>query len=235
MKKKIKYGILITLSLLLILFIVGFLFLRSILYPKLLVSGTGETKIACVGDSITYSQGVVSSRKTDAWPSVLARLLGDDYQTLNYGLPNRTLQSTGNMPYFDEELAKESLSSDAQIVIFMLGTNDTKPVNWDEERFIKEYKAAVSQYQQMDSNPRVFVMIPPRIFLDETGEDKCNNENLKNHLLDIIPQIAEELDVEVIDLYSLTENHPEWFGDGIHPTKEGNQKIAEYIAAALEL
>ena len=36
--------------------------------------------------------------------------------------------------------------------------------------------------------------------------------------------------IVVIDLYSLTNNHPEWFSDGIHPNEEGNKIIANEIA-----
>ena len=38
----------------------------------------------------------------------------------------------------------------------------------------------------------------------------------------------------VIDLYTLTENHGDWFPDGVHPNVEGYEKIAEYIYDVLK-
>lgn len=211
------------------LLLCGIFVVKYLLYPDVMKSGDGDIKIACVGDSITYGQGVWLSRKTDAYTAVLAELLGEEYQTLNYGLPNRTLQSAGNMPYFEERLAEESLDSEADIVIFMLGTNDTKPNNWNKERFEKEYKEAVEKYQSLDSHPQVYVMIPPQIFLEESGGDKCSSRILEEELAQIIPEIAEETGAEVIDLYTVTKDHPEWFDDGLHPNREGNRAIAEVI------
>ena len=233
-KKVVKRVIIVVAIILILVIISGFLFVRSMMYPDVMKTGDGDIKVACVGDSITFSQGVVMSRKTDAYPSVLAELLGENYQTLNYGLPNRTLQSTGNMPYFEEDLAKESLESNADIVIFMLGTNDTKPENWDEERFLKEYKEAVEKYQNMESQPDVYIMIPPQIFLEETGDGKCSREILENYLIADITKISEETGAGLIDLYTLTKEHEEWFSDGLHPNKEGNREIAEFICSKIK-
>lgn len=38
----------------------------------------------------------------------------------------------------------------------------------------------------------------------------------------------------VIDLYTLTENHGDWFADGVHPNVEGYEQIAEYIYDVLK-
>lgn len=213
--------------------VAGFWLYNNLLHPSPQKSGEGEIEVACVGDSITFGQGVLMSRATDSYPAILSRLLGDEYTVVNYGLPIRTLLSTGNMPYFEEDTAQVSLASGAQIVIFMLGTNDSKPDNWDEDRFAKEYAEAIERYQAMDSNPDVYVMIPPRVFLDEVAGNKCNDEIVSEHIAGIIRTVAEEHGVEVIDLYAVTEDHPEWFGDGLHPDAEGNQAIAECIAEAL--
>jgi lysophospholipase L1-like esterase len=36
--------------------------------------------------------------------------------------------------------------------------------------------------------------------------------------------------LQVIDLFSLTKDHPEYFDDGVHPNAEGNKVIAGYLA-----
>lgn len=49
-----------------------------------------------------------------------------------------------------------------------------------------------------------------------------------------LKELAEQYSLPVIDIYTFTEGHPEWFcRDGIHPNAEGNRKIAEYIGNRL--
>ena len=228
MKKVWKVLVIILATLLLIAGVGGFMGYR-ILYPKAIASGDGENLVLCIGDSITYGQGVMNSRDVDSYPAQLAELLGDDYQVINYGLPNRTLQSTGNMPYAQEKFYQESLAQDADIVILMLGSNDSKPDFWNANRYEEEYAALIQQYQNTESTPAVYIMIPPAIFLEEPDSGDCSDEIVREELVPILKRISEETGASLIDLYSLTDTHPEWYADGLHPTKEGNKAIAQEI------
>ena len=112
--------------------------------------------IVALGDSITFGDGVKATRKTDCWEAKLEKLLNGNYQVLNYGVCGATLQNEGDQPYYAAEAGQQSfpeaaLSLNPEIVIFMLGTNDTKPYNWNRGRFeaqldqrVKEIKAAPS-------------------------------------------------------------------------------------------
>ena len=229
-KKKTLKIVLITLLVILLAFVGTVIFiLCSVLYPDVLISGSGDKKVICVGDSITYSQGVLTSRNTDSYPAVLADLLGSEYQTYNFGLCNRTLLSTGNMPYGNEDFATESLAVDADIVIIMLGTNDSKPMNWNAAQYEAEYTQFVQAYQNMESTPDVYIMLPPRIFLEEDNSGNCNDQTLSEEVIPAICRVAESTGATLIDLYSVTESHPEWFADGLHPNADGNRAIAEEI------
>ena len=42
----------------------------SIVYPAPLVSGNGSKRIVCVGDSITYAQGVMQTRDKDSFTAM---------------------------------------------------------------------------------------------------------------------------------------------------------------------
>ena len=207
--------------------LVAGLWIYHTLYPKAKVTGSGAIKISCVGDSITYGLGV-SSHRDQAWASLLPGLLGDDYQTVNYGLSNRTLLSTGDMPYEKEKLAGLFWSGEEDIIIFMLGTNDTKKNNWNADLFETEYRDFVNRL--MAKGATVYIMIPPDLFTDVSKSAVPNRDNLVNELIPIIKKVGEETGVNMIDLFSLTEGHSEWFDDGIHPNKEGNEIIAGYIA-----
>lgn len=45
---------------------------------------------------------------------------------------------------------------------------------------------------------------------------------------------AERPNIKVIDWYSLSIQHPEWFPDGVHPTVEGARNFARLLREALE-
>jgi acyl-CoA thioesterase-1 len=58
-------------------------------------------------------------------------LLGEGYQVLNYGLSARTLLSTGDTPYTEEAFYQHSQTANPDILLVMLGTNDSTPHNWN--------------------------------------------------------------------------------------------------------
>ena len=232
MNKTVKIILISLAALILVGVLVCGVIVMALVYPRPLVSGDGSKRIVCVGDSLTYAQGVVGSRDKDSFTAILSTLLPDT-TVVNYGLPNRTLLSTGNMPYTAESHYRESLAEDADIVIIMLGSNDSKGINWNAERFAEEYEALVKSYIEMDSEPTVYVMRPTRLYREVVDEGDGNNETIKGEMTDIIYAVAEKLHVGVIDLYSITDGHPEWYTDGAHPDAEGNRAIAEEIARVL--
>ena len=86
--------------------------------------------------------------------------------------------------------------------------------------------------------PEVIMMSPPKAFVVEVEEKvlfDIQNDVIKDKIANIVSDIAEENECRVIDLYTLTEGHAEWFDDGVHPNAEGNKEIAAYIADELKL
>ena len=191
----------------------------------------GKIHIACVGDSITFGAGVLKTQKTESYPAYLQELLGDGYQTINYGLTGRTLLQSGDLQYIREKLYPVTFQTKPDIYIIMLGTNDAKRYFWDEEAYRTEMKAFLQRYISEAGNDHVIVMKPPRVFIAEGQTEEMfdiRNRNVQC-TLGILENLAAEQAVHVIDLYQLTENHPGWFTDGVHPTAEGNKRIAEHI------
>lgn len=74
-----------------------------------------QTKVVCVGDSITYGSGAGKYRKTKSYPAILQEKLGSRYRVRNYGLRGRTLLDYGNFPYKEEPEYKETLKEKADI------------------------------------------------------------------------------------------------------------------------
>ena len=186
-----------------------------------------KVRIVWIGDSITKGYLI---EKENNWVSLLGNKLGDDYKTVNYGLSSRTLLSTGDYPYMEEEKAKKFWNKKEDIVIIMLGTNDTKNYNWNYYKFEKEYRELISKLLREKPNEKIYIMIPPQIFTSDSEEEKPNRINLENGVIPIINKLNDEYsEIDIIDLYSITKDRSELFIDGIHPNEEGHRLIAEEI------
>lgn len=151
--------------------------LRTVLkLPKKEKKQPGKKTIACIGDSITFGSGVVWTRKRDAWPYRLGRLLGEEYQVVNYGISGATMQQVSDKPYRpDFYQAVEAMETEA--VILMLGTNDSKPHNWNPEEFEKSYSETVERLKT--STKKLYVMTPTWAFvLEGKTEVSCNMSTL---------------------------------------------------------
>ena len=61
-----------------------------------------RTKVACVGNSITYGTGL-SDRSTQSYPVQLQKMLGNRYEVENFGKPGATLLNQGHRPYTRQE------------------------------------------------------------------------------------------------------------------------------------
>ena len=83
-------------------------------------------RISCVGDSLTYGSGVIKTREVDSYPAKLQKKLGTSHLVSNFGVRNATASADGDLPYIGSTQYKKSLESEPDIVLLMLGTNDSK-------------------------------------------------------------------------------------------------------------
>ena len=210
-------------------------FLQAEYFPAVEEPQTKKPKIAFIGDSITYGTGTLLTRKKDAFPVFVQEQL-PEYEVLNYGFNDRTLQKEGDLPYTKEKMYPATLACKADVYVIMLGTNDTKKKNWDPERYESEYKDFVKQYVDIAGAENVYVMQQSRCFpvfgmKDALYGIRCAEVD---KLPGIARRVANELGCKTIDLYTLTKDHPEWFIDGVHPTAKGNKAIAAAIVQNLK-
>ena len=196
----------------------------------------GKKHIACLGDSITFGAGV-RGIYSQTWEYLWNKLIGEDWQVLNYGVSGRTMQDAGDYPYTNDRIYKDSLECGADIYLIMFGTNDAKPENWNEDRFRKDYDSFVKRYLDLSNHPKVILMIPPHCFPEAEGPIAAFGIDIRNFdsIISIIQETGKQYGLQMIDLYSLTEGHPEWFTDGVHPNLKGNTCIAEYLSQQLKL
>lgn len=182
---------------------------------------TDAIRVAAVGDSITAEY----SRNT-GYPAKLNDRLGNNYQVENFGVSNYAAQSSSDFPYETTDAYQESLAFEPNIVLIMLGTNDTKSNNWQgPEAFKEEYIALLENYLALESVSRIILAAPPTVFLDTVFEGSIDPEII-GLIRNIIQGISSEYDLEFVDITKQTMNHPEWFFDGLHPNAEGAEEIA---------
>jgi lysophospholipase L1-like esterase len=189
----------------------------------------GKKHIACIGDSITYGAGV--HRKSARWEYFLQQELGTHYQVLNYGLSGRTLQDEGDWPYRKEPFFRITQELAADIYIIMLGTNDSKPQNWDADRFAKQYREFVGVYQHLENHPEIFIMVPPMCYPQKSGKIvyDISERVISEEIRPFLHQFTQDNSIQSIDLHSFTKDHSEWFTDGVHPNQVGNRHISGFV------
>lgn len=198
-------------------------------YHPIKKAKNNQIKIACVGDSITYGL-FVANRNKNNYPNVLNGLLGDNYCVNNFGYTDRTAIKGGDHPFIKEKVYTQSLDFKPDIVIILLGTNDSKENNWDESAFISDYSELIDSYLSIDSHPKVYVLLPPPVF-EVRGKVlyQIRKQIIEQEVIPAVEQIAKSMNVEYIDLYNVFANRNDLFYDGVHPTADGSVLLAKTV------
>ncbi len=187
-----------------------------------------QTRVACVGDSITEGYGL-SSPNQEAYPAQLQVLLGPDYQVQNFGVSGSTARKQGDKPYWAQGAYGASTSFAPNVVLLMLGTNDAKPANWNEAAFRVDYSALVEHYA--DLGAQVYVATPPKVF--GSGAFDITPTTVNDVVVPIVHELAADTGATLVDVYAATEPHGDWFPDNVHPSREGAALLAQTFADAL--
>ena len=198
------------------------------------IAGAQETpkiKIACIGNSITYGSGI-KDRARDSYPAVLNRLLGnDEYDVRNYGIGGRTMLNKGDRPYMKEQAYRDALAFEPDIVTIKLGTNDSKPHNWKHHvEFKDDLRTLIRSFQALDCDPQIYLCYPIPGTRWGWG---INDSTTLHHVIPYIEEVATEMNLPIIDLYTAFTPYRHLMPDQIHPNADGAFIIAHEIATVL--
>lgn len=189
-----------------------------------------KIKVACVGDSITA--GVGAKKPHNSYPDQLGGLLGAGYEVRNFGNSGSTMLDDGDKPYKKQKSFADALNFAADIYVIKLGTNDSKPQNWvKKDGFAASTKALVEAFQKANPKAKVYLCTPVPVI--GAGNFGINNEKVQGEIIPLIKQVADELKLPVIDLYSALDGHPEVFPDRVHPNDDGATLIAKAVHSAV--
>ena len=140
--------------------------------------------------------------------------------------------NSGNKPYQKSKQFKAALSSNPDIVVIMLGTNDTKPANWKNSAkdYEVDYRDLISDFEKLSSKPKIYLCLPP--YIAKEGRWGINNQDTLAQI-PMIKKIAKDLKLEVIDVYAALEGQDDLIPDTVHPNTGGAALIAKAVAASL--
>lgn len=194
----------------------------------------GQIRVACVGDSITYGYGL-KNQPENSYPIFLAELLGENYHVCNFGNIRVTVQPDGDQPYVKTYTYRDSLEYPADILIFMMGTNDAKKINWQgAEKFRRDYLALLDDYVKVEKPPKVYLCAPVSALFPEGESNGSTTYGIQPHVVKeiagIVRKIAEERGYGFIDMNTITDNRYDLYSkDLIHPNYDGAKLIANTV------
>ena len=197
------------------------------------------TKIACIGNSITFGYGL-SNQSAQSYPGKLQTLLGKtNFTVQNDGVNSTTMTKKGDVPYWKNGLLSQVFAFQPNIITIKLGTNDTKPQNWNSLGYGSQYKtdylAMIDTLRAMASKPTIYLVLPVPVFSNATATSWGIRDSVIQKEMVIIKDIAAARTLTVIDANTPLKNFQKYFAiDGVHPDSSGEDTIAHVIFRALK-
>ena len=191
-----------------------------------------RTRVACIGDSITYGTGLADPVR-ESYPAQLQKLLDakfpGKYEVRNFGNPgrgiytNRLFKGT-NRAYSRQPEHARALAWHPDVVICNLGINDGGVIEKDE--FVPLYRALLDEYRRLTTNPKIVIW--SKLAPLGKAHGFCGDPKLEI-LNGELARLASEDALASIDMFAPLAEDIESLvvKDGIHPNQEGARRIAE--------
>ena len=204
-------------------------------------------RVACIGNSITDGFGIDMATQY-GYPAQLQKKLGNGYWVKNFGVSSRTMLNKGDFPYMNEMAWRDALAFKPDIVLIKLGTNDSKPYNWqhkaefrqDLEQMVLTLRPDLAVSSKKRKKSKGIVPAKPEIYLctpikAEKPTWEISDSVIANEIIPIQQAVAAKYGLKVIDLHTLYEGGAQqMLPDGIHPNGKGALRMAEIIFDALK-
>ena len=230
-------------------------------------------RIACVGDSLTWGH-TPSGGRHYSYPLELERLLQNPpdganpcalFEVRNFGASSAALQrrfrcrlapGDRRLSYWDTPAFAAARRYSADLVVVMLGTNDSKCATWPEalrEAFRQDCTALLqtlrpnstgaSSEEGRAARPHpgpglgpgrgtgwgLWLATPPRVY----GRNRffINDTTLHETVVPLLRSVAAARSVPVLDVTQPLEGNPRrlFLGDGVHPSPEGTRRMARAV------
>ena len=196
----------------------------------------GPIKVTMVGDSI-----VDSSRY---YYPLRDNVVGE-YTFTPKGVPSRTaMKDTWYVingvntatSYFETEVYQQSLTTPADVIVIMFGTNDSISTEaFIKEHFKADYTELVQSYQTAFPNASIYLCSAPWAPRDGSASGSVSNTKIKTLINPLVKEISQELNVGFIDMYTVTEQYQDICFDGtnVHPNDVGKVIMSRELGKGL--
>lgn len=202
-----------------------------------------KLKIAFIGDSITQGTGA-SNQATESYPGQLSGMLGfSNYQIGNFGkaaaytldYENKyNVKTDKALSYRNTARYTESLAFGADVVVIMMGVNDMRSMTCDaaKDEFKKALASLAKEYSELETVQKVYIATSIYIPNGALAIQLSGGE-----LQRLQCEVAEELGLDVIDIYSMTREYMNVMlhttSDRLHPNASMYTEMARAFKAAL--
>lgn len=201
-------------------------------------------RIVCFGDSNTWGFNAQNEQRFPEgirWTSLLANQLGKDFQVVEEGLSGRTsvidddlFEGLNGLSYIHPCLMSHS---PLELVIIMLGTNDTKArFNYTSFNIAQgivrlAVKAKNTTTSFIGNQPQVLVIAPPPIgssYIDaEVGKSMGEGCDIKSAQLgEHLSELLESQNIHYLNIKGLVEMNTI---DYMHLDEEGHKLLAQLV------
>ncbi len=197
-----------------------------------------KVRVACLGDSITQGPG---GDLTSPYPAQLSKLLGDSYDVRNFGTSSATLLVNADLPYRRRLEFERAMNFDADVILLMLGVNDTcgpPRGNWAfSSSFLSDARDILRTL--MRPGKQVIVGLPSPMFpnMDSLKPERRADLAARGpRLLQVREWLKEAARLEgakVVDLDGALGPDITLVTDGVHPTANGYKRIAARFREAI--
>ena len=201
-------------------------------------------KVLCFGDSLTWGHfhGGIRFDVKDRWAYKLQELLGSNFDVIEEGLRSRTTNiedadslDRNGFPYF--RACFES-HDPVDVLVYMLGTNDTKvKFNRSADQICDGIAQSISWVKsfinQRKTDTKIIVVAPPQIEVSYLKQKSSFDKTSNDKLVDLGPKLkalSEQEGLIFVDLSQIMKGAKE---DGVHLTVADNQKIAEILSSVI--
>ena len=192
------------------------------------VSCSDQTRVACMGDSITDGGG---QSKSSFYPVHLNQMLGDGFEVLNFGESGATMQTDADKPYWHGKDLLNVFAYKPEIVVLMLGTNDSKTHNWNAANYERDYQVMIDSLSTLTPKPAIYLCFPPPAYSSAWA---ISDSTIRAGVIPIVKRIARKNNLQIINVYQGMEGMSERFPDGIHPDDEGRKILAGIVYNAIK-
>jgi hypothetical protein len=190
-------------------------------------------RVAVIGNSIT---------EWSSYHEKLQALLGNGYAVQRFARAGVTItrhaevEGSGDYSIWNQPFLKESWDFDPHIVTIMLGTNDCKSNHWPsrKDQLKNDYQDLLDSFLVLGSVRRIYAIRPCPAWQNQWN---LSNDTIQLRIWPILDSIADTNGLCKIDAYTPLKDHPEYFGDGVHPNDPGGavDTLANLIFRALTM